>query len=951
MPTGSKLKIAVLVLMATLLIFCRSASAATHRQAKCPQHTLSVGGFYPYSEDGMDLSRQTIPITGQWTTVMEGCAANHLSGVVDKWNVEQNSSAVSNLLVSFWTKFLSVSATPGAEVHYEVRFILDNNTSQPFATFDRKYGSDALQADSFAATLQNIAGTYHAISVQARVVTPGATLYFTQSISSIQGAPNTFGSAVGTVTTPDTYPYNPDATHPHVVSHWSKVLDNVSFSVPSGQWDIMGRAYVRLSAPAGHDLRVSMALDGVTQPGHTATIKSPGPNGAGFNFIDDFNGVGTSAQPHHLSIWVTNDSGGSVTVQEARLDYLALPQGNGGASDPDVMGYSHAEDTKTVDSAVASPSDVQPVQQDLTSVGGKWTRLLTFQMPQNSEADSNWLGGGYVELLGRTGDPAAWAAKTDAEIAIETVHPDGSTAIEMGWKGLSIPDEHGGFPFFIDAAKWGNEGNTINIWMRKVAFAGNEQGSFQVGRRWLSVKLVRSDSTDHYSGCDGRLTVTGPGTTTFSASGGTASMSIHDQWTGDPCEWTAASSLDGYANNPASWITFSRSSGTVGANEAEQTATVSIMVAANSGAARSAVVQFGANTYTVTQGGVTNESCATTLATTSSTMTASAASGSISVTSEGCPWTAVSNATWLSVTSAAGVSPVTFSVAANTTTTTRIGTLAVGAQNFVVTQYGVTAARIRGDFNGDGFADLLWRNASNGQNRIWLMNNSTMTSSVSLPTTSVLDWRVGGVGDMNGDGYQDIVLRNPVSGANAVWFMHDTTYVSSKIIDSWNDADWQIVSVFDLGSDGSYDLLWHNDVLGQTVAWQMNGTTNTGTIGYQTVADNRWRLAGTADLRGLGQRDLFWHNAASQTGSGAVAEWYMSGFTISSTATLPQSVTLDWRACALANYNNDSNQDVVWQNSTDGSLVVWYLTSTGTVSSTAFIVGNTDPAWVVVGPR
>jgi len=400
------------------------------------------------------------------------------------------------------------------------------------------------------------------------------------------------------------------------------------------------------------------------------------------------------------------------------------------------------------------------------------------------------------------------------------------------------------------------------------------------------------------------------------------------------CAWQGASQV--------SWATLP-STATSG------TGSTTVTLAANTGPARSGFINVAGRQIAITQA-AGQASCVVTLSSTSMLLTASGGAGTVTVTASGCSWSAVSDSAWLTVTSAAGASPVTFSAAASSLSATRTGTLSIGDKTYTVTQYGNTAPRLRGDFNGDGQPDLLWRNATTGQNRIWLMSYATLSSVATLPTTAVLDWKVGGVGDMNGDGYQDIVLHNPTTGGNAVWLMHDASYVGSTGLTSWNDADWQIVSVFDLGSDGKYDLLWHNDSSGDTTAWQMNGTTQTGTITYTKVNDTHWRLAGTADLRLLNQPDLFWHNAGSG-GSGALAEWFMSGSAISSTTVLPQTVATSWRASALASYNGDSVPDVVWQNTADGSLVVWYLSSGGTLWYSGTISGNADPAWSVVGPR
>jgi peptidyl-Asp metalloendopeptidase len=34
------------------------------------------------------------------------------------------------------------------------------------------------------------------------------------------------------------------------------------------------------------------------------------------------------------------------------------------------------------------------------------------------------------------------------------------------------------------------------------------------------------------------------------------------------------------------------------------------------------------------------------------------------------------------------------------------------------------------------------------------------------------DWQVAAIGDYNGDGYSDILWRNPLNGANSIWEMN-----------------------------------------------------------------------------------------------------------------------------------------------------------------------------------
>jgi uncharacterized protein (TIGR03437 family) len=77
---------------------------------------------------------------------------------------------------------------------------------------------------------------------------------------------------------------------------------------------------------------------------------------------------------------------------------------------------------------------------------------------------------------------------------------------------------------------------------------------------------------------------------------------------------------------------------------------------------------------------------------TSASIAADGGSGSVTVTApSGCAWTAASNANWITITSGvpgAGNGTVQYSVAANTSTSSRTGTLTIAGQTFTVTQAG-----------------------------------------------------------------------------------------------------------------------------------------------------------------------------------------------------------------------------------------------------------------------
>ena len=84
--------------------------------------------------------------------------------------------------------------------------------------------------------------------------------------------------------------------------------------------------------------------------------------------------------------------------------------------------------------------------------------------------------------------------------------------------------------------------------------------------------------------------------------------------------------------------------------------------------------------------------CAPNISSTSASVGAGASTGSVGVTAgTGCTWSAVSNASWVTLTGATsgtGNGTVPYSVAANTSTSQRTGTLTVAGKTYTITQAG-----------------------------------------------------------------------------------------------------------------------------------------------------------------------------------------------------------------------------------------------------------------------
>ena len=59
-----------------------------------------------------------------------------------------------------------------------------------------------------------------------------------------------------------------------------------------------------------------------------------------------------------------------------------------------------------------------------------------------------------------------------------------------------------------------------------------------------------------------------------------------------------------------------------------------------------------------------------------------------------------------------------------------------------------------------------------------------------------------------------------------------------------------------------------------------------------------------------------------------------------------------WKIRGVADVNNDGKPDLIWQNTANGGLSVWFMNGIVMVSGTSFAPGMVaDLNWKVVGPR
>ncbi|HYO75300.1 MAG TPA: FG-GAP-like repeat-containing protein [Thermoanaerobaculia bacterium] len=399
---------------------------------------------------------------------------------------------------------------------------------------------------------------------------------------------------------------------------------------------------------------------------------------------------------------------------------------------------------------------------------------------------------------------------------------------------------------------------------------------------------------------------------------------------GDNCAWTAVSN--------SAFISVT------GGAQGTGNGTVTYSVQANvGGAPRVGTITIAGKTFTVNQ--AAQQACSVSLTDGSARfIIRDGATNTIAFTTA-CSWSASSNAGWLTLNnpSGAGSGELSFTVTPNTSIYRRIATVTIGGTPVTITQIGTS---IRGDFDGNGRVDMLWRNPVNGQNQIRLQVGLTPSGTVSLPTEADAYWTIIGAGDFNADGSQDIVWRNTQTGANRVWFMVGTTYSGTGALATVANTAWQLASVFPYDKQGSSDFFWRHSAAGNNTMWFMTGLAMTSTTTMPTVTNVAWSVQGMGDFNNDGWQDIVWRNSLN----GQVVIWFLQATTMTSTTTPGVMANASTVLSAIGDFDSDGWQDLLFHNTNDGSLTLWRLGG-GIFQSSVTMSPSLANGWRLVGPR
>jgi FG-GAP-like repeat len=279
----------------------------------------------------------------------------------------------------------------------------------------------------------------------------------------------------------------------------------------------------------------------------------------------------------------------------------------------------------------------------------------------------------------------------------------------------------------------------------------------------------------------------------------------------------------------------------------------------------------------------------------------------------------------------------------------------------------------RGDFNGDGYADLVWQHAD-GTLALWTMQGRARNESLPLlPQLTVvglnrdrsddpaatavflspqsrildLDWQIVATPDLDGNGMADLIWQHATTGQVAAWHMDGAIRLRGEFLTPDGiDPSWHVRAAADIDGDRKPDLVWQHAGTGALRVWFMDGTTRMAESALAPgQAPSPWRLVGASDLDRDGHVDLVFEHPTT----GDVYVWLMTGTSIATQVAIGR-IGATWHVRSVGDLDADGHTDIVWQGA-GGELVVWFMHGTTIASAMSLTPGVVEPGWKIVGGR
>lgn len=265
------------------------------------------------------------------------------------------------------------------------------------------------------------------------------------------------------------------------------------------------------------------------------------------------------------------------------------------------------------------------------------------------------------------------------------------------------------------------------------------------------------------------------------------------------------------------------------------------------------------------------------------------------------------------------------------------------------------------DFDGDGSADVLWRNPTTGRVDEWHMANGTWAGSIDLGSRGP-EWQIVSTRDLTSDGTADVLWRNSTAGQIDEWVMANGE-LSRSIDFGSHGADWKVIGTGTFWQTGTYfgQVFFQNVMTGQMDEWivDRNGWVRSVPLGSYGLD---WQLAAVGDFNWDGAADLLWRNPTT----GQLDEWQMGNGSFGAFGQWAASIRLgshgtEWQVAGVGNFDyaplthsgapppapDFLGDDILWQNPSTGQTDIWLMDRGQWIGSVS--AGSHDPSFQIAG--
>jgi hypothetical protein len=163
------------------------------------------------------------------------------------------------------------------------------------------------------------------------------------------------------------------------------------------------------------------------------------------------------------------------------------------------------------------------------------------------------------------------------------------------------------------------------------------------------------------------------------------------------------------------------------------------------------------------------------------------------------------------------------------------------------------------DVDGDGQDDIIWMNSTTGGTQVWpsgVKANVYYPGAAPYDTTNSVYYNLSACSDFDGDGQADLFWRDTVSGADKIWY----SAVKTSSVSAGTNSDLTMQVVGATNNSRVNFLIWYKPSTGDIVGWGAGLSSNSVDAGTNSTS---FTPAAIGDYDGDSSDDLLWGNSST----------------------------------------------------------------------------------------